>query len=234
MDSSISSSTFSEKEININISKNNNSSRKNAVIVDIKNYKKKIKKIPLKRYKTKSKKVKLRFCFKKLGHTLCLLSDKMGNPIIMIGPNWTMYVYFCGFIVLGYSLFFYGFWKKLNLFFKIAGIFSFSLYFISYTGTFLLNPGYPERDENSLLGIPRIKFKYCNECKIWERVDRKISHCNDCGVCVEGYDHHCPWTGKCIGRKTIFFFNTFLYLILGIILFFLLAVIYIDFDRRNK
>ena len=230
MESPLSSSTISEKEIK----KNMNSFRKNADIFDIKNYNKKFKKIVFKRYKTKSKKVKLRFCFKKLGHTLCLLSDKMGNPIIMIGPHWTMYIYFCGFIVTGYSLFFYRFWEKLNLFFKFAGISSLSLYYLSYTGTFLLNPGYPERDENSLSGIPRTKFKYCNECKIWERVDRKISHCNDCGVCVEGYDHHCPWTGKCIGRKTIFLFNTFLYSILVVILFFLLAIIYLDFDRRNK
>ena len=234
MESSISSSTFSEKEIKINISKISNSYRKNADIVNIENYDKKFKKIQLKRYKTNTKKVKLRFCFKKLGHTLCLLSDKKGNPIIMIGPHWTLYVCFCGSITSGYSLFFFGFWKKINLFLKIAGIFSFSLYFISYTGTFLLNPGYPERDENSLLGIPRIKFKYCNKCKIWERVDRKISHCNDCGVCVEGYDHHCHWTGKCIGRKTIFLFNTFLYSILIIILFFLLVIIYIDLERRNK
>lgn len=26
------------------------------------------------------------------------------------------------------------------------------------------------------------------------------SHCPDCNVCVEGYDHHCVWMGTCIGR----------------------------------
>ena len=26
------------------------------------------------------------------------------------------------------------------------------------------------------------------------------SHCYDCDACVEELDHHCPWTGKCIGK----------------------------------
>jgi len=28
----------------------------------------------------------------------------------------------------------------------------------------------------------------------------RIRHCVDCNVCVEGYDHHCPVSGKCIGK----------------------------------
>ena len=229
-----SSSTFSEKDNKIDISKNIDISPKFEEIIDINNYNKNPKKIPLNRYKTVPKKPKLRFCFKKIGHTLCLLSDKMGNPVMMIGPDWPMYIAFCGVVILGYSLFFVFFWKRLNLFFKITGISSFSLYFLSYTATFLLNPGYPERNEDSLKGIPRIKYRYCIECKMWIRADRNITHCEYCGVCIEGYDHHCPWTGKCIGKKTLFYFNTFLYSILFIFLFFLAAIIYLDLNRKSK
>ena len=160
-------------------------------------------------------------------------SIKNINPIIIIGPDWCMYVCFCGLISFGYSLFFITFWKNLNLFYKICGICSYSIYFLSYTGTFLLNPGYPERNENSLKGVPRIKYKFCNKCEIYERIDRKICHCIICGICIEGFDHHCPWTGKCIGRKTIHFFNTFLYSILGVILYFILALLHIDINKRK-
>ena len=237
MEEPISSSIFPEKDNKIEISsKNINIAPRFEDIVDIKNYSiKNIKELTSNRYqiKHKSEKLKLRFCFKKIGHTLCLLSDKMGNPIIIIGPDWCMYVCFCGLISFGYSLFFITFWKNLNLFYKICGICSYSIYFLSYTGTFLLNPGYPERNENSLKGVPRIKYKFCNKCEIYERIDRKICHCIICGICIEGFDHHCPWTGKCIGRKTIHFFNTFLYSIIGVILYFILALLHIDINKRK-
>ena len=236
MEGHITSSTFSERDNKIEISSKNTNIPKFEDIVDIKNYyNKSLNESTSNKYKIKniSEKKKLRFCYKKIGHTLCLLSDKMGNPLIMIGPDWAMYICFCGLISLGYSLFFFSFWKKMNLFFQICGIISFSIYFFSYTATFLLNPGYPERNEDSLKGRPRIKYKYCIDCKIYERIDRNIAHCFNCGVCIEGHDHHCPWTGKCIGRKTIHFFNIFLYSILFIILYFIVALIDIDMNNRK-
>ena len=164
---------------------------------------------------------------------LCFFSDKMGNPLIMIGPHWPMYVIFCGGVTIGYIAFFHAFFKKLNLFFKIFGITSFSTFFLSYSGTFFLNPGYPERNEYSLVGKPRMLYKNCPYCEIWERVDRKISHCMECGVCVEGHDHHCPWTGKCIGRKTINYFYVFITSVFINFFFFIAALISID-NKKGK
>ena len=28
-------------------------------------------------------------------------------------------------------------------------------------------------------------------------------HCDDCGICIEGLDHHCPWTSHCVGKNNI-------------------------------
>ena len=50
--------------------------------------------------------------------------------------------------------------------------------------------------------------RYCGICKI--KMDRDIYHCQDCDICVRNFDHHCPWTGKCIGAGNILFFNTFI------------------------
>lgn len=33
----------------------------------------------------------------------------------------------------------------------------------------------------------------------------------DCRVCIEGYDHHCPWTGKCVGRGNVRYFYAWLF-----------------------
>eukprot|EP00440_Ansanella_granifera_P044300 gb/GFBE01048012.1/.p1 GENE.gb/GFBE01048012.1/~~gb/GFBE01048012.1/.p1 ORF type:complete len:256 (+),score=48.60 gb/GFBE01048012.1/:1-768(+) len=48
----------------------------------------------------------------------------------------------------------------------------------------------------------------CETCKLVQ--PRGCSHCSFCQVCVEGHDHHCPWMGKCIGKKNLCKFYTFL------------------------
>ena len=60
----------------------------------------------------------------------------------MIGPHWPMYLFFCGGVTTGYIIFFLKFFIELHLVTQILGIFSFFLFFLSYTGTFILNPGY--------------------------------------------------------------------------------------------
>ena len=35
-------------------------------------------------------------------------------------------------------------------------------------------------------------------------------HCFICGQCCAGQDHHCPWTGSCIGQQNIWIFRIFL------------------------
>ena len=55
-------------------------------------------------------------------------------------------------------------------------------------------------------------------------MDENTGHCFDCNVCVEGYDHHCPWTGKCIGKKNLPFFYIFLMSILFVFGYFVLAM----------
>ena len=47
----------------------------------------------------------------------------------------------------------------------------------------------------------------------------RTSHCSDCGLCVEKFDHHCPWVGNCIGKKNYKVYLAFLYSTSGLILF---------------
>ncbi|CAK4309035.1 unnamed protein product [Aphanomyces euteiches] len=51
----------------------------------------------------------------------------------------------------------------------------------------------------------------CAHCQI--RRPAEAIHCYECGVCIDGMDHHCPWTGKCIGKQTIMWFYLFLWMI---------------------
>lgn len=36
-------------------------------------------------------------------------------------------------------------------------------------------------------------------------------HCASCDACIVGIDHHCPWTGHCIGENNKFFFTAFMW-----------------------
>lgn len=50
---------------------------------------------------------------------------------------------------------------------------------------------------------------FCSKCQSYR--PQGAIHCNDCDVCIEGYDHHCPWSGKCIGSKNVAVFHFFLF-----------------------
>ena len=109
MEETKTTSTFPENENKIEVTSNNNSSLpKFEDIVDINNYNK--KNIPKISHKKKfQRKKKLKFCCRKIGNTLSLLSDKYGNPLFMIGPHWPMYVFFLWRCLRGIYFFFYSF-----------------------------------------------------------------------------------------------------------------------------
>ncbi|CAM9224757.1 unnamed protein product [Scytosiphon promiscuus] len=52
-------------------------------------------------------------------------------------------------------------------------------------------------------------------------------HCTQCGVCVVKLDHHCPFMGQCVGRKTLFPFYLFVVSVWSLIVYVLLAVGYL-------
>lgn len=184
--------------------------------------------IPIKIEKSKS------FCYKKIGNTYTFLSDRNGNPLFIIGPHWPMFFCFSSVMSGGLFLFFFCFWQYLHIIFKIAGVLNYSTYIISYTYTSLINPGYPKNDLDSRTGEPRSKFRFCDNCKMWVNVEKKTNHCFECNICVEGYDHHCPWTGKCIGRRNISSFYVFIISTLFLFAYIVCALTNAQTNRGKK
>ncbi len=48
-------------------------------------------------------------------------------------------------------------------------------------------------------------YGYCNDCKV--PIQHRTRHCKICKTCIDGYDHHCIWIGKCIGKKNMWQFK---------------------------
>ncbi len=125
----------------------------------------------------------------------------------------------------------FAYWPYLHIIFKVLGVIIFSIYWLSYTYTFLINPGFPKNDLDSRLGEPRNKFRFCDKCKMWVNIDKKTNHCFECNICVEGYDHHCPWISKCVGRRNT---TTFYIFIISTLFLFAYIVCALTNAQANK
>ena len=165
------------------------------------------------------------YLYSKLGNTYTFFADEKGNPKIIIGPHWPLTVGVISF----FTIIFFGiiifFWKLISNFNIFLGFILYFFFLISYLATALMNPGYPKHDENTLSNKNKDKTGYCSICKIWISLEKKTTHCKFCNICIEGMDHHCPWTGKCIGRKNAIPFYFFIFFVYSFICYCVIIVL---------
>ncbi|KAJ1439357.1 DHHC palmitoyltransferase-domain-containing protein [Ochromonadaceae sp. CCMP2298] len=67
----------------------------------------------------------------------------------------------------------------------------------------------------------------CGQCDFKRPYSAR--HCDYCGTCVDQLDHHCPWSGKCIGAKNLKAFYLFtgmlclqIYYLMGCFLYYII------------
>jgi len=64
----------------------------------------------------------------------------------------------------------------------------------------------------------------CGRCLVYR--PRGAFHCRDCDACILDLDHHCPWTGHCIGELNLRYFQAYLcFLLLHVIVVIALAML---------
>ena len=127
--------------------------------------------------------------------------------------------------------------KYVFLILKIFHCVIYWFYIVTHLTTALFNQGIPTRSYNDKLRVLKEhsdkserSFQTCNQCGIVTKQSDGVIHCGDCNVCVKGFDHHCPWTGKCIGKYNIIPFYCFVFGLIAFI-FASFCVIVVGFAR---
>ena len=137
-----------------------------------------------------------------VGNHIAVLT--INNKVILtLGPHWYLMIVGIMFIA-GFGIYTaMTFWQFFSTSLKVGFCIVYILEMVLYITTALLNPGILTRNTAPLNG-GKI---WCDKCLTLE--SDKVYHCNMCGVCIEGHDHHCVWTGKCIGKKNYVVFILF-------------------------
>ena len=176
---------------------------------------------------------KYNFKCEKMGANYIFLSDKDNNPLITIGPNWRICLLFYSVIIGAFSLLFYFYWNFLNIFLRIFGIVNCFLFSYTYIYILVTDPGIPKRIDEETANKSNAKYVFCKMCKNWVSVKSGAVHCSQCDICIEGYDQHCPWISKCVGRKNLYYFY-FLVLWLVTLLFYLIFAFIIAIENWSN
>ena len=129
---------------------------------------------------------------------------KNSDPIFAIGPDWPYFIILFS-LNIGFDIFILSMiWEHSFLSIRIMGIIMCLFQLFSYCAASIINPGLPKaRYEYYATHPHKGNYKKCRECNLWINLDRDTYHCYDCQCCVEGYDHHCPWTTKCVVLKVM-------------------------------
>ena len=140
---------------------------------------------------------------RRFGNVYLFWYDKRNQPRIVIGPHWHFFI--IGFVTFLITdiVFYYYMWKNTNTILDIGGLIICFIHLSLYLLSFLKNPGINLNKPRKLnSNIPTCEYCGCISIK-----DKKQKHCDICDACFIGYDHHCPWTSKCVaeGNKRVFY-----------------------------
>ena len=164
-----------------------------------------------------------------------------GSPLIVIGPHWPFFLCLNS-IIMGISLtYFYFLWNKVYSLPRNIGVGIFLIQNLSYWYTALANPGIPIKYHLNNMNLENIveekgsrkikssdkSHRICRVCNILINIDLDMIHCDECDVCVEGHDHHCPWTSKCIGKNNLYSFYGFVFGTLGLFFYLIFGLVFI-------
>jgi palmitoyltransferase ZDHHC9/14/18 len=148
-----------------------------------------------------------------IGKTVVWLGPKRPYGLVFpfacfVGPDWPCMLCTYALFLVPSVFFLLLVGPKLTMVALVINLISFSGLMIAYTLAACSDPGViPKNSADIEVEVPpnHTLCVKCNAC----RPPRAV-HCYDCDACILELDHHCPWTGKCIGKNNLQFFYAFL------------------------
>lgn len=160
------------------------------------------------------------------------------QPLIVLGnKEWYLIITYELILHLSFMILITIIHSSIPFFMSFSLLLIYFTCFLCHIFIFLVNPGIPTIDHYSkmmmksenyvkMTEIERKNFYECEKCNIMINYNENIEHCDDCDICVENYDHHCFWTGKCITKKNIWAFYIFSFGTMIYILWYFIIIIY--------
>ena len=134
------------------------------------------------------------------------------EPLILITSD--IYLFIFIFSITSFlSIIFYSIKEQKLIYMKIIFILVYLYYTVTYILLMILNPGIPsDKSDRDLYELKR-KYYQCTLCNsiIYKENEFITYHCHYCNICVEKFDHHCNFVGKCIGKNNATIFRLWLF-----------------------
>ena len=134
------------------------------------------------------------------------------EPLILITSD--IYLFIFIFSITSFlSIIFYSIKEQKLIYMKIIFILAYLYYTVTYILLMILNPGIPSDKSDRDLHELKRKYYQCTLCNsiIYKENEFITYHCHYCNICVEKFDHHCNFVGKCIGKNNATIFRLWLF-----------------------
>jgi hypothetical protein len=122
-----------------------------------------------------------------------------GNPLIILGPQYYMSILLFVIVNLINALLIRFVYEEIYFLLKYIGLLIYILQVLSQIHCTLANPGIPHRNNYVSDTVMHTiyqsvkcnqlkfdKYRVCKRCNILVTSDQRVTHCEECNICVEG------------------------------------------------